>query len=416
MLHGNGFAWIVRDEETARPQELILLNPETTGVGFQDGKMFYHTRINTDRNTGKLAMPENLVRILPENVLHLKNITHDGLLGYDLITILRECWGAGIAAQRYQSVYFRNNAAPGGVVLKFPQKLDKDLLEHYRNEWNRSYMGLDNAHRTAILANGGEIQQLTVSNEQSQFLQLREHEIATGVASVFGIPPHKLGVPRNTSYNSLEMEERSFLIDTMDAWLISFEEECERKLLKESQRVRDSHFIEFDRRELEQADYNSRAELLLKQLNQGGISYNQYAAEMNLQGIGPDGDRLRVANNLIFLDMIDGDEEEEEPADTQTEEEAAGQVEGQEEPAFGEEGQAPLRSLLKTVLLRFKKRLKKSPRGEHRQVLVEAIAPVCPDPEAVADALLEEWLAVLPEQRERVEIDIEAWTERILKD
>ena len=321
LLHGNGYCWIIREQETAKPIELLILNPEVTGIGFDNNKLFYHTRMGANGEGG-------LIKILPENMLHIKNVTHDGLLGYDVISMLQEAFGLGLAAQRYGSVYFRNNGSPGPTILKIPGKLDKDRAEWYRNEWNKVHLGIDNAHRVAIMADGGEVQNFTIDNERGQFLQLREFEVAAGIANIFGVPAHKLGVKISTAYNSLESEEKAFLNDCLDQWLVNIEEEFEKKLLRYSQKVRDSHFIAFDRRSLEQADYKTRSETLIAEVNNGLRTQNEGRAELTLPGIGPDGDLFRMPSNIVLQDGVIAKLDEPESVDVQPAENPVGGVTG----------------------------------------------------------------------------------------
>jgi hypothetical protein len=80
------------------------------------------------------------------------------------------------------------------------------------------------------------------------------------VANWLGVPPHKLGDNTRTAYNSLEAENQAFLDDSLDYWLVNWEHECREKLLSDRQKQRDTHFIEFERKALVQADLKTRAE------------------------------------------------------------------------------------------------------------------------------------------------------------
>lgn len=439
LLHGNGYTWIVR--EGAKPVELITLNPETTGVAVTNGQLKYFVRMGTDTRT-----------ILPENMIHLKGIGHDGLVGYSVIDLLRESFGLGLAAQKYGAVYFRNNGSPGPTVLSFPGKMDKDQQAQTREQIEKYHSGLDNSHRPMILCNGGTLTNFKIDNNAAQFLETREHEIACGIANIFGVPARKLGVNVNSSYGALDVDEQSFLHDTVDPWLVSFEEELEAKLLKESQQVRDSHFIEFDRSSLQQADYDKKSSTLLAQLNGGGLTFNQWASAMNLPGIGADGDRLRCPAGTTYLDMIDqqaelADQLAEDPAEDQQEptsevegnldEVAAGETDGKS-PVDGDpvDGNQPLRQLLASVITRYVARVRKaasaaSKRADwpdwlstglerHRRILCDSVAPVRADADACAaqllDALRVELAAVTRDQVQLVfdRVNVEDWTEAIL--
>jgi HK97 family phage portal protein len=292
LLHGNGFAWILRDD-MGRPEELVILNPETTGVAMDNGQLYYFVRM------GQLETK----KILPENVLHVKGMGHDGIVGYSVLDHLRESFGLGLAAQRYGSVFFRNNGAPGPLIIKFPAGIglapkDKEQLEQLRQQLEKTHGGVDNSHKPMILSNGGDVTTLTIDHDSMQFLETRQFEVACGICNIFGVPSWKLGIHGGHSYNSLEVEERSFLHDTLDAWMVAFEEECEAKLLKESQAIRDSHFVSFDRRDLEQADYDKKCATLLSLVNGGMMTVNEGRDELNMPGVGPDGDELRIPTSV----------------------------------------------------------------------------------------------------------------------
>ena len=321
LLHGNGFAWIIRDS-VGRPDELLILNPEHTGISLDGGNLLYFTRIGQDE----------IKKILPENIIHLKGLSHDGLIGYSVIDALREAFGIGIAAQRYGSIWFRNNGSPGPFILKFPGRMDQPQIDQLREQWDKLHSGIDNSHRWALIANGGSVENFKIDNNTAQFLQTREFEVACGIASIFGVPASKLGIKINTSYGSLEQEEKAFLNDCLDDWLTMIEEEVETKLLKQSQLVRDSHYIEFDRRSLEQADTKQHADTLIALVNGGLLTENEARAELNRPAVsGGDGDRMRVPSNLVFVDQL-AEKDTALSDNPQPAENTAGQTTDQQEP------------------------------------------------------------------------------------
>ena len=397
LLYGNGYAWIIRDTY-GKPTELLLLNPESTGVALTGGQLYYFFRVGTDTR-----------KLLPENVLHVKGLSYDGLLGISVIDAMREAFGLGLAAQRYGSVFFRNNGSPGPMILKFPGKLDKEQRQHIREEWDKLHVGLDNAHRYAILANNGDFAQFKVDNDTAQFIQTREFEVACGIASIFGIPAHKLGVPRNDGYNSLEQQEQAFTSDTLDTWLVEIEEECESKLLKESQQIRDSHFVEFDRHSLEQTDYRTRSDTLIQEVNNGIRTQNEARALLNLPSAGADGDRQRMPVNITFIDTVNAADDILSDTPGQPAEQTVGSYQDTKEPVPDspvpdDPARAKLAALLTADVDRLLTRLRKAVQAaaekpgftrwldagleQHRAVMVEALSPVSDSASSVVDAFL----------------------------
>ena len=294
LLHGNAFAWIIREDVTGQPDELLILNPECTGAAVVNGRLLYFTRIGTDYKT-----------ILPENVLHWKGLSHDGIMGMSIIDILCESFGVSIASQKFLSLFFKNDGSPGATILKFPQKVDQAQADEILKIWHRGHGGLENKHRVAVLGAGGDVVPFSINFEQAQFLETRQFEVSQ-IATIFGVPKTWLGLDGTSDgYNGLEQVHRGFLNGTLDDILVGGEEECARKLLKESERIRDSRFVSYDRRALEQADSKAHAETLVLLVNNGLMSENECRAELNRPAIsGSDGDRMRLPLNISFVDLI----------------------------------------------------------------------------------------------------------------
>lgn len=292
ILKGNGYALITKNE-FADPIKLTILDPEQTFpvkvVGNSTVDIVYTSRIG---NT--------MLKLLPEELLHFRALSHDGICGYAITDILRESLGLGLALQKFGSIYFKNNARPGTVVELPGFFKDDEEVQKFREGWEGTHAGLDNAHKLSILQGGARVSTPQVNNEQAQWILAREFEIKS-IANIMGIPPHKLGAAINANYNSLEQENKSFLSD-LEPYLTMVEEELNLKLLTEIQKQRESHYFEFKREALERADTRTENDTLTQQVNNGLLTLNQYFAIKNMQGIGPDGDKHRMPANLVLIE------------------------------------------------------------------------------------------------------------------
>lgn len=246
LLNRGGYAYIVRNG-AGDPIELIILDPDRTHPVRENDRLWY---VTTEPG-GQMR------RLLPENVLHIKGLSFDGLCGYTVVEKLQESLGLGLALQKYGSVFFKNNGRPG-MVVEMPMALkDQEAVERFKRAWGESMEGLDNAHKVKLLEQGAKISQFQVKNEEAQFLQSREFEIRQ-IANIFGCPPHKLGDSSRVAYNSLEQENQSYLDGCLDPWLVNWEEEVEAKLLRTSEQESETHLIEFMRQALVRADLTAR--------------------------------------------------------------------------------------------------------------------------------------------------------------
>lgn len=321
LVHGSAYGWIQR-ENGVDPSEIIILNPEYTGVTWRDKKLMYYTRIN-DRDE----------LILPENVLHWKNLSWDGIRPINMLDVLRDAFSVGIAAQSYANHFYKNDATPK-MVMEFPQKVDDAQAHSIKERWEKAHQGVKNSHLLGIIGSGGKLNVMDVNHEATQFLQTRQFEIACTISNIFGIPKTWLGIDGDSAgYNGLEQIHRGFLNNTLDDILVGIEEECERKLLRESQRIRDSHYIEFDRRSLERADSKAYAETLVSMVNGGLMTENEARSELNLPvASGADGDRMRMPTNIGFVDSIGAKGSPTTDVPNPPAEQVAGEDDGKPEP------------------------------------------------------------------------------------
>lgn len=380
VLYGNGYAYIIRNE-FGNPQEALILDPDRTQLIDTSTGYKYETWIGQSKY------------ILPfEDVLHIKGLSPDGLTGFFVSSILKDAIAEGISYIRYSGNYFKNNAKPSVVIELPPNVRDTDKIEEFRRLWGSIHNGLNNSHRPAFVRNGSKVTPLSVSNETIQYFQLRQHDLVM-VANFLGIPASKLGASVNTSYGSLEMEEKAFLND-IDVWLVQFEDECNQKLLTERQKYLDTHYFEFDRKALIQIDSTTEKQLIIDYTNNGIMSEEQARQKLNLS-FDENGTYRRPSNLLIV-----GEEEvapeaptpELDPTDQTT-----------EEVAPEEELDTLERALAGKLVDRLVKRMARSSGSPitHLEVVLETLEPFQRNEQLkkLLESFEEEWKEILPEQR-----------------
>jgi HK97 family phage portal protein len=271
LLWGNGYAFIVRDN-AAKPLELTLLLPDRTKPIRVNGELRYQTKIGNESRV-----------LRPEDVLHIRGLSHDGITGLSMIDLARESLALGLAAERFGTKFFGNGSVASGVIT-YPGRLKEQAANNLQSEFEEKHQGLTNAHRTILLQEGAKFTPLTIPPETAQFLGTREFQ-KSEVASWFNLPPHKVGSGDRTSYASLEIENQSYLDNSLDPWLLTFETECFDKLLPEQEKQTESHFVEFVREALLRADLTTRYAAYTSAINTGFMSRNEVRRRENLPPI-----------------------------------------------------------------------------------------------------------------------------------
>lgn len=299
-LNGNGYAFIQRRGD-ASPKALLILDPEATYPVRENGVLWYVTTANGEMR-----------KLRPRNVLHIKGLGYDGIMGYSVVEFARESFGLGLSMQGYSSRYFKSNASPG-VVLEHPAKLSEEARNKIRADWDRMHSGLDQSHRTAVLHEGMKANSFTNTAKESQFAELWQNEIRN-IASWAGLPPHTLGDPTTSAYASLEIEKQAIL-DEVDGHLVGWEQECTDKLMTEEEKADGTVFCEFLRAAFVRADLKTRTRAEIELVNNGLLSPDE-AREIENRNPLPNGEgkKFRKPLNIGIVGEEEDEPDKQEPA------------------------------------------------------------------------------------------------------
>lgn len=277
LLWGNAYAEVHRDA-AGNVSALTPIHPrDVTIVKLPSGRLRYD-----------IAADGELRRLLADEVLHLRDRSDDGIQGKSRITTAREMLGGILASQEHGNRTFANGARPGGV-LKTPHVLDKGSAERIGTSWREQFGGVGNSGKVAVLEHGLEFQPLSMSNEDSQWLQSRQFSVEE-VARLFNVPPVLLGDLRHANFsNSVEMM-RHFVTVTLRPWLTRWEQAIERSLMGPIARGR--YFVEFSAEGLLRGDSKHRAEFYKSGIESGWLLKSEARRLENLPTIeGIDNER-----------------------------------------------------------------------------------------------------------------------------
>lgn len=265
IAEGNGYAYIVRDGN--EPVELWPLLPhetspvEVTEYATGGSELWYLTTITIDGKSQRVKIPD-------ADMLHFRGPGPTGLLGYNPLEICRDAIGGAIATKKYATTFFKRGTMTAGII-KHPSKITAESKTALRDDWDRLHSGLDNAHRPAILDNGMDFQSLGMDAEKAQLIESRKFDIIE-IANVLRIRPHMIGDTSRQGYNSLEMEDRSFLRYTLNPWLKAMEGEFNRKLRTEKEKRERTVYYSFNRKAAVEMDAKTEADVI-KSLVDGGM-------------------------------------------------------------------------------------------------------------------------------------------------
>lgn len=229
----------------------------------------------------RLASGEEKI-LRPQDVLHIRGLGFDGLVGYPVLTLMRNTLGLTMAAETYGAKTFANGARPG-VILRHPKTLSTEARENLASSWHETQSGLNNAQRTAVLEEGIEVTTLGFPPDDAQFLATRQFQVVE-FARWIGLPPHKLYELSRATFSNIEQQALEYLSDSMNPWLVNIEQQLWLDLFEDD----DEHFPEFERNALMQIDAKSRAVFYNTMRWLGVMNGDDIASRENLNPL-PDG-------------------------------------------------------------------------------------------------------------------------------
>lgn len=242
-LRGNHYSYINRLGSGAIA-ELIPLLPQAVTMKRVGYELRYDVRFE-DGSTDTLPQ---------EKIHHVRGLSLDGFTGVSPIAYQRNAIGLGMAAENHGSHLFKNGALPAGT-LSHPQQLTDEAYARIKKSWQETHGG-DKQGGVAILEEGLRFDHITMSNEDAQYLEVRQFQ-RTEICSIYRIPPHMIGDLTKSSFSNITQQSLEMVKYTFLPWVRRIESAISRDLLTEQERRR-GLYVEFLVSGLERADIQQR--------------------------------------------------------------------------------------------------------------------------------------------------------------
>jgi HK97 family phage portal protein len=243
-----------------------------------------------------------------KEILHFEGVNVPGVIEPSLLKNARESWSVGLAAQQHASKFFAGSCHPGGI-LEVPSGFKPEAKDNLEKGLRAKLSG--DAFQTLVLGDGAKWHQIQVDAERTQMSETRIIQ-SREVANWFNIPPSKLGIPDSGGYGSRSEDNRNYHDQCLAPILCEISSECELKLLTESERRSDSHYIEHNYSAVGMMDRKSLAEIANIEFNMGAINANEYRAMTNRNP--REGGDVYFDPNSVHTGVVRSDDEE-DPAD-----------------------------------------------------------------------------------------------------
>jgi HK97 family phage portal protein len=304
MFRGNAYARRIRNS-LGQVVELLRLHPDSV-TPRQDARTL---RVTYEHSRG-----DGTTTYRREDILHIweNPDTESGIMGLSPIRAHRESIGDGLAIRQHGSSFFKSSARLTGVLeLKEGLKVNEPVAKQILSDFEQLYAGSE-ARRTALLPGGLSFKPVSISMEDAQWIDARKMA-SRDIFGIFGVPPHKGGDLERSTFNNVEAENISYVVNSLMSRLVCWEQALERDLFDN-----DPEFeVKFNVAGLLRGDYKSRQEGLAIQRSHGVLNADEWRAleDMNAR-TDPGGKVYLVQANMMVNDGKEAERAEKKPPPT----------------------------------------------------------------------------------------------------
>lgn len=282
LLWGNAYAWLERWPSgrvkaiwPLRPDRIVVRTDTVTDDSPVPGLVYVY------------RAPSGAETVYPASeILHIRGLSSDGLVGLSPITIHREAVAVEQAEREFAGRFFGNNARPGGV-LKVPGKLSPDAASRLKSSWEAAHRGVDNSHRVAVLEEGIEWQALSMPLSDAQFIEQRRFSLEE-IARIYRVPLHMVGELSHATFSNIEHQGIEFVTQSVRPWCVRIEQAYNANLFYPVERQ--NYYTEHSMDALLRGDIQARYSAYAVGRQWGWLSINDIRGKENLNPIPEGGD------------------------------------------------------------------------------------------------------------------------------
>lgn len=232
----------------------------------------------------------------PEQILHVKTMSTDGVYGMSPISVLRSQVESGLAQDKSTAKLFGNGVRPSGV-LEHPEEMSDEAYKRLKDSFYEQAVGIDNAYRPLILEDGTKWHQIGMSMDDAQAIDQKKYT-RSEIVGAFRVPQHKAGILDKATFSNIEHQALEFIMDCILPWVRRIEQAMELRLLSENERNM-GYIIRFNVNALLRGDIESRYRSYATARQNGWMNANEIRELEDMDPIpGEEGDKYQTQMNI----------------------------------------------------------------------------------------------------------------------
>lgn len=272
---GNTFCFIDWNDDN-EPEGLYILDPNrVTTVVTNQGEIFY--RVSSD----------NLIGLEQEAVFTPREIIHHRINTlFHPLEGIAPLWAANMHAlssieQGKTSYEFYRNAARPSALLIAPADIHQDDVDALKKNYADAMSGRRNAGRMMVISGGVQYQQLSMSAEDQQLIELLKFN-AEAVCACFHVPAHMI-LGTAPSYNNIEALQQDYFQKALQFIIEGIEKNLHRGLGLHN--IEDEVYLKLNTDSLLRMDKSTRYKVNGQAIKDGWKKRNEVRLEEDLEAV-----------------------------------------------------------------------------------------------------------------------------------
>ncbi len=285
-LRGNSYSYIVRGE-SGRVVALHPIPVDSVSVHVEA-----QNRITYNVTIGEKGRQRTEV-FAPQEILHFKTMSLDGITGISPISYQGHLLGGAIEQRDHSNSVFANGSTPRGV-LQVDGTLSDDAYNNLKESWEGAHGGRGNANRVALLEAGVRFEPISMSPGDVQLIETRKLS-REEICGIFRVPPHMIADLSRATFSNIEEQTLDFYRSAIYPYIRGFETRMNYSLLGDSTRE-----FRFEVGELLRGDFAGEVDAYKKLLEIGVMSPNEVRHKLDMNPREGGDEYISGSNNLTF--------------------------------------------------------------------------------------------------------------------
>jgi HK97 family phage portal protein len=276
ILKGNAYARIVRNKTTGAQTAWIFLDKSDVEVIRMQDKLYY-------RHKGEV--------IDSADILHIKGMSYDGIIGIPIVTFAARQLGVSLEAQEYGATVYKDRGLGYGVIEADGDvnPVNKKAIE----EGFVSKMSQKSPFKVPMLDNGMKYKSITISPAEAQFLETNKNGVIE-VARWLNINPYKLKELGNSNFSNMQQMSIEHVQDSLLPWIVRIEQEVTRKVFTDQEKM--TLYVKLNEKFLLRGDLAARSQYYKDMIFASVMPPNEVRALEDLNPIEGLGEPLIAVN------------------------------------------------------------------------------------------------------------------------